>query len=400
MTRPVGEILSVFEALLARHPLDYDALIGAFRSLRLPANVTSTDLTHLYAICFRLMRIQPAAPPVDLQRDLSESRAAHLFACARDLIENAMFDSAASTRAWIARSRQGFVARGQPIPEGATDDHLPARLDIPWDESTAATRIQPFLEHYEACMGRDPACHFRICWNVMRDGYPVFRQVIGRWMEGLDARHVGTPGTSEAIAKACMLYDQSDDAAAMTWEECERHVLPALDDAHVMVAAGAARYLGALYAQDCLVHDPATPRLVVLLEQMRDRSRNRAAVCGAFICGYDSMCEGLGVLASDQSLAAEGFDLDRWVIDVLAAEQREVYLPNAQAFWFYVHEHYAGDPAFVTRLIDMDRAWIAMMCATDLNEPVENMRPVLERLASERAPEIAVPAQAHLKRHY
>jgi len=99
-------------------------------------------------------------------------------------------------------------------------------------------------------------------------------------------------------------------------------------------------------------------------------------------------------------LEAAGFDLDQWVLDVLTFEKDTDYLPNAQALWFYVHEHYAADPAFATRLIDRDRAWIAMMCATELDEPVAGMRPVLERLAADLHPEIAHPARMHLDRYY
>jgi hypothetical protein len=35
------------------------------------------------------------------------------------------------------------------------------------------------------------------------------------------------------------------------------------------------------------------------------------------------------------------------------------------------------------RLIDIGRGWVALMCATELHEPVDGMRAVLERLVVE-----------------
>ena len=103
--------------------------------------------------------------------------------------------------------------------------------------------------------------------------------------------------------------------------------------------------------------------------------------------------------ALEASPALAGFDLDGWVIDVLSAEE-ETYLPNAQAFWFFVHEHYFARPDFVARLIAMGRAWVALMCATEARQAVDGMQPVLERLAAERDPEIARVARDHLDRFY
>ena len=47
------------------------------------------------------------------------------------------------------------------------------------------------------------------------------------------------------------------------------------------------------------------------------------------------------------------------------------------------HEHYCTDPGFAMKLIDIGRAWVALMCATELHEPVDGMRAVLERLVAE-----------------
>ena len=152
-----------------------------------------------------------------------------------------------------------------------------------------------------------------------------------------------------------------------------------------MIAAGAARYLGALFADEAFRASPSTPSIADLLEQLRRLEGHRAAVAGAFVCGFDWGTEGLNALASDDVLTAAGFDLDGWVLDIFAYGEEPPYLPNAQALWFYVHEHYCTDPGFAMRLIDIGRAWVALMCATELHEPVDGMRAVLERLVAEGA---------------
>lgn len=160
--------------------------------------------------------------------------------------------------------------------------------------------------------------------------------------------------------------------------------MPLLTHPHPMIAAGAARYLGALFGDEAFRAASSTPSIADLLKQLRRLEGHRAAVAGAFVCGFDGDT-GLNALASDDVLTAAGFDLDGWVLDILAYGDGPPYLPNAQALWFYVHEHYCTDPGFAMRLIDIGRPWVALMCATELHEPVDGMRPVLERLVAEGA---------------
>lgn len=400
MAKPLAETLAAFEAALAATSADYETLIGAFRDLVVPADVTDADLTRLYNVCYRLLDMPEGGPPVDLRAGMSDRQAGHLTACAGGEIERTLYDPQASIRAWIARSRAGFRQRGQPIPDEMSGDNLPPRLTIPWDVATATARIRPFLTRFEASLRDSPAAHFRLCWNVARDGYPVFQEVFTAWLADLDARSLGWPRTAEAIATARDLDALSHAAAPLPWAECEGDLLPLLAHPHPMVAAGAACWLGALYGSDRFDGDPDAPSLAAMLERLRTHPKHRVAVAGGFVCGYDIMLDGLSALATNKALKTPGFDLDQWVLDVLTFEKDTDYLPNAQALWFYVHERYAADPAFATRLIDMDRAWIAMMCATELDESVAGMRPVLERLAADLDLEIAHPARVHLDRYY
>ena len=192
-------------------------------------------------------------------------------------------------------------------------------------------------------------------------------------------------GTADAIERALDLSAraEAEGASPPIWADVEREIMPLLTHPHPMIAAGAARYLGALFADEAFRAAASTPSIADLLEQLRRLEGHRAAVAGAFVCGFDWGTEGLNALPSDDVLTAAGFDLDGWVLDILAYGDEPPYLPNAQALWFYVHEHYCTDPGFAMRLIDIGRAWVALMCATELHEPVDGMRAVLERLVAE-----------------
>jgi hypothetical protein len=311
-----------------------------------------------------------------------------------------MFDRDATTRRWIEDFRARYRERGEAIPQDLNDSLLPAALNIPLDLTTARKQIRPFLQRYEEYVAREPSSHFKLCWDVTRDGYPVFQKIIAEWMSELEARNLGVAETAKAIAKANDLYEMADGPAEISWAECKSEILPLLDHPHAMVAAGAARYLGALMAQDCFRGYADAPNLVGWLERLRIHENHRAAVAGGFVCGFDTDSEGLHALTSDQSVSGAAFDIDQWTLDILEQEKQDTYLPNAQAFWFYVHEYYATDAAFADRLIWMDRAWIAMACATEMCERVTGMKPVLERLAKDSDPEIAEPAKAHLAQYY
>ncbi|MEG6509934.1 hypothetical protein V6C03_13265 [Methyloligella sp. 2.7D] len=399
MPPPIGEVLCEFDAALAETPHSYERLIAAFRALKLPADVSAAELSHLLAVCYRILQLDSAEPPLDLTGDLEAWQIGHLAACARSDIEEVMYDRNAHTRAWIAERRAWFAAGDKETPEGLNDSQLPPALDIPWDKATAAQEIRPFLKAYEAYFDENPNFHFQLCWYVSRDGYPVFKQVVADWMAELAAKSLGTPGMAEAIAQAGRLYDKEERDETLSWVQCAGDVLSLLDHPHPMVAAASARYLGWLY-DNSIDEEPGAARLADMLKDLAARPRYRAELCGAFVCGFDSACQGLYGLKADKRLEGAGFDLDRWVLDGLAPEKEEIYLPNAQALWFYVHEHYCADPAFVTKLIEADRAWIAMMCATELNEKVEGMDAVLTRLAKDSDPEIASGAQYHLMRYY
>lgn len=374
-------VLDQFDAALAAQPIQHDALINAFRSLEIPTGVTDAQLSRVLSVCCRVLGGD--ANPTG--RHLKPEQGNHVTSCALDQVMRILRDPDARTRAWIVRMQDRFRARGEAIPEDLNADHLPPPFEIPWDRATAKERLKPFLRHIETVLADEPAAHFRIGWEVAREGRDVFRPIVAEWLRSLDPRGIGVAGTADAIERALDLAALAEDAGttSVSWAHVDREIMPLLTHPHPMIAAGAAHYLGALFAGEAFRAAASTPSITDLLEQLRTLEGHRAAVAGAFICGFDQNLEGLNALASDDALMAAGFDPDRWVLDIFAYGGEPPYLPNAQALWFYVHEHYCTDPRFAMRLIDVGSAWVALMCATELHEPVDGMRAVLERLVVE-----------------
>ena len=376
-------VLDQFDTALAARPIQYLSLMNAFRGLEIPNGVTDAQLSRVLSVCCRVL--DGDANPMD--GDLILEQGNRLTSCALDQAMRILRDPDAHTRVWIAMMQGRFRARGEAIPEDLKADRLPPPFEVPWDRATAEQRLKPFLRHIETVLADEPTAHFRIGWVVARGGRDVFRPIIAEWLRSLDRHGIGTAGTADAIERALDLSARAEDTGttSASWADVDREIMPLLTHPHPMIAAGAARYLGALFADEAFRAAASTPSIADLLEQLRRLEGHRAAVAGAFVCGFDWGSEGLNALASDDVLTAAGFDLDGWVLDIFAYGEEPPYLPNAQALWFYVHEHYCADPGFAMRLIDIGRAWVALMCATELHEPVDGMRPVLERLVAEGA---------------
>lgn len=393
-------LLTRFEQVIDAELLSYHDILAVFRELELPPEPSAPSLTRLFACCYRLLDFEDTGFSTRMKSELGEHAGNHLEACAGDQIERVLYDANASNRAWIAERIQWHKDNEREIPEDYLDADLPPALEIPWNKEIAHKQIMPLLRYWEGILPEHPTKHFSHAWKVLHNGYPVFKEVFADWMAELDQRGVGLPGTYAAFAKADELASLSDQYPPPSWADCERDLVPLLHDPHPMVVAGAAKALGSYYAEENFPDDPAAPDLAAILNRLAQLETFSAIACGAFVCGFDVDCSGLYFLHDHDKLAGTNFSIDEWVLSAVAKDHYEPYLPNAQAFWFYIHEYYDYKPDMVMQLIDLNRSWLAMMCATEVHERVDGMNPVLERLSTDPDPMIAAAAQQHLSEHY
>lgn len=400
MTQTFDAALTQFERALAAEPLDYTTLLNAFRAIDIPAAPSAEDLTRLFTGCYKILDFDDTDFGARLKKELGDHPAGHLEACAGAEIEHVLYDANAGSRAWIAERIAWHESNDREVPEDYLDHDLPPALTIPWDNDTARQRIAPLLGYWQSVLPDVPTAHFSLAWKVLHDGYPVFKAIFSEWMQELDARGLGLPGTWAAFTKADELAALAEQDPPPEWAKCERDLLPLLHDPHPMIVAGAAKALGSFYAEDDFPGDPAAPDLETMLARLGGLNQFRAIASGAFVCGFDVDCSGLYSLQHDKRLADAGFDIDDWILHIVTGDDYEPYLPNAQALWFYIHEHYDHKPEMVMAFIDKGRSWLAMMCATEVHDHVSGMQPVLERLAKDDDPDIVRAAQEHLADHY
>ena len=93
----------------------------------------------------------------------------------------------------------------------------------------------------------------------------------------------------------------------------------------------------------------------------------------------------------------------QWMLDLL--EQRKGTPPPLSIMpfndiEFYLHELCSHSPELMWRMLRGGHVGLALMTATEMNERVEGVQPVLEALASDADPEIAIRAKNHLAAHY
>lgn len=372
--------LTAAETALARPDADPASLAKALSAIRenRPAEIDRPMLARVFSIAYRILGLDETLDRAPVDR--------RLFYTATDLIETSFSDHLAQHRNFTNYEVRRQRGLNRPAREGAPRDPVPL-AHAALTRAEAAELAAPYLRHLEKEIADHPTQHFALCWQVMQHPLPPWQGVFADWLDDIDRRGLGLGRSNEALERALALRGLADDGRQkLSWKNCEETLLPQLQDPHPLIAINAARFLGSLMS------DPETkftgrsaPPLRQVLEHLRGLPIYRSRVAGGFVDGiYDHFGRYL-----DAFRAIEGFDTEAWVLDILALEDEEPYLPGAQAFWFFLHEEYCADPGFVSRLIDAGHAWIAMMCATEIQGKVDGMQPVLSRLSESHDAEIA-----------
>ena len=93
----------------------------------------------------------------------------------------------------------------------------------------------------------------------------------------------------------------------------------------------------------------------------------------------------------------------QWMLDLLERRQgAPPALPEVpfNDIEFYLHELCCSSPELMWRMLRGGHVGLALMTATEVNDRVDGVEPVLEALAAHAEPGIAVRARNHLAAHY
>ncbi|MEX3016917.1 hypothetical protein [Gymnodinialimonas hymeniacidonis] len=381
-------LLDELDALRASDTPDGDKVVAALAELKhhRPSLPTRDDLVRLFANCnwalehFAEARIE--IPPGPGWR-------AH-WICV-ELIERTVTDEAARHRSFmntsVARHLAFGLMHGDKPPKPA-----PPLPHVPLDLEEATALAAPYLARLEAGIAKAPYSHLKLSWDVLKRPVTPFDTVFENWLADLDARGIGTGNSLHALTVSQALAQIADGGRqVLSWETVEAEILPKLDDPHPMIAACAGKLLGATYSDGAeRLRGKGAKSLAQMLEHLTGLQSCRRAAAGGFVAGFDEF----GIFLEE---AGKDFDLDGWVLAILAHPMGEPYVPGAQAFWFYLHEYYWRDVDFMHRLLDAGHDWVAYMCATEGAE-LALVRPVLERIVAESSAELAKGAKAFIAR--
>lgn len=378
-------------AMVAGDPDRLDAAMQGFRDVP-TVRTTRAALLLAFDLVGRMLEASRTREPAAF----GEVRLTMLAAVARDLVERLVTDVGGDRREFVQNGINRALARVR-LKERGIDAPIP-RPHRPLDHDEAAELLDPFFRSVEAEIEEDPYAHLPLVWKVLLHPVTPFDTLFAQWLERLDRDGIGTGDNLPSIRRAMALSALAENRKQrVNGETVKDALLPQLRDTHPMVAACAARYLGVVYSDPGFFVTRGTPPgLSEVLGVIASLPGLRRPVAGGFLMGYSDYADPFYQLKSDPAL--DGCDVDDWVLEVLADNAAEPYLPGTQAFWFQIHESYCTDIPFITRLIDAGHLDVALMTATEIGARVDGMRDVLERLATCGEPETEMQASQFLTR--
>jgi hypothetical protein len=183
-------------------------------------------------------------------------------------------------------------------------------------------------------------------------------------------------GTSILVA------GRRDDVAARIPEWLAR-----LDHQSDYVRACAAYQLGNFSDEETVPNRGALFSLIGVQERIRP------GIAGPFWAPQYSGGIDLDIKQTEEATA--------WMLDLI--EQRKGPVPVDMPFndiAFYLHELCCFSPDHMWRMLRGGHTALALMTATEINERVDGVEPILKALAADTDPGIAIRARNHLAAHY
>lgn len=177
------------------------------------------------------------------------------------------------------------------------------------------------------------------------------------------------------------------------WESAGESLLGCLDHADDMVRAYAARALGQRYLNDAAKLTPPLREVVAMLTQ---KELERPGVAGPF---FSNWYADAGIQEFER---LGGVKIEEWFCTILANRKAAEpdTLPCSNGIDFFAHEVFGGRPGYVRRLLDMGHEELAVQAATEFDERIDGMEPLLVELADREDAEVCRLAAWYLAYDY
>lgn len=204
------------------------------------------------------------------------------------------------------------------------------------------------------------------------------------------SRWIGSFGDDEPLALAARIAYLDGRGA---WESAGESLAGLLDHGDGMVRAYAARALGRRY----LLHgEEMTTPLREVVATLTAKEIERPGIAGPFFSSW------YGDAGVEDFARQAGIEIEEWLCTILARRQEAEpdTLPCSNGIDFFAHEIFGGRPTFVRRLLDLGHEELAVETATEVDERIDGMEPLLVELADRADAEVCRRAAWHLAYNY
>lgn len=246
----------------------------------------------------------------------------------------------------------------------------------------AEQRLVPILDSIARQAERDHQLLLFTRWSSLTDEQS---EVFASWLKEAEDKAVFAPDTCVIASIHTKLFNSDD------WLDAQSFLSKYFDDKNDLLRAAAAAAFGEMYADGA----DNMPALDALMEQVKAAEIARPGFAGPFI----------GELLMDVSDGGEiegsGVKLTDWLLEIIAKRQSdEPVVPFYNGIDFHAHEVLSGNPDAVRKLIDYGAEHVALMTATEINQPITGMDEHLKLLANSSDPLVARIAAWHLAYNY
>ncbi len=246
----------------------------------------------------------------------------------------------------------------------------------------AERRLVPILDSIARQAERDHQLLLFTRWSSLTDEQS---EVFASWLKEAEDKAVFAPDTCVIASIHTKLFNSDD------WLDAQSFLSKYFDDKNDLLRAAAAAAFGEMYADGA----DNMPALDALMEQVKAAEIARPGFAGPFI----------GELLMDVSDGGEiegsGVKLTDWLLEIIAKRQsNEPVVPFYNGIDFHAHEVLSGNPDAVRKLIDYGAEHVALMTATEINQPITGMDEHLKLLANSSDQLVARIAAWHLANNY
>ena len=214
------------------------------------------------------------------------------------------------------------------------------------------------------------------------------QEIVKEWIASL-------AGDSPRALAARIAYLDGREPLEPAIRSDQASLLAYLDDDDDMVRAYAARALGNRYCGDAAELVPPLPPLPEVVATLTAKEIERPGIAGPFFSNwYD--------FAIDDFATRAEVEVEEWICTILAKRKQPEpeTLPCSNGIDFFAHEIFGGRADYVRKLLDLGHDELAVQAATEVDERIDDMEPLLVELGDRADSEVCRLAAWHLASNY